>query len=127
MIFDASSIWLAVSKEKFEILKDKFSAELVKYEIGNVLWKKVVLEKIYSLEEVLFLADFLQRILNKMNLLTPNIKEVLEIAVKLKINFYDASYLALAKKLKMPLITEDKLLKEKSKRIVKVYSFKEII
>jgi len=127
MIFDASSIWLAVSKEKFEILKNKFSAELVKYEIGNVLWKKVVLEKIYSLEEVLFLADFLQRTLNKMNLLTPNIKEVLEIAVKLKINFYDASYLALAKKLKMPLITEDKLLKEKSKRIVKVYSLREII
>ncbi len=127
MIFDASSIWLAVSKEKFEILKNKFSVELVKYEIGNVLWKKVVLEKIYSLEEALFLADFLQRILNKMNLLTPEIKEVLEIAVKLKINFYDASYLALAKKLKMPLITEDRLLKEKSKRIVKVYSLREII
>ena len=127
MIFDASSIWLAVSKEKFEILKDKFSAELVKYEIGNVLWKKVVLEKIYSLEEVLFLADFLQKILNKMNLLIPEIKEVLEMAVKLKINFYDASYLALAKKLKMPLITEDRLLKEKSKRIVKVYSLREII
>ena len=42
-------------------------------------------------------------------------KEVMKLAAQLDLTFYDASYLYLAKKIGMPLVTEDKELLEKAK------------
>lgn len=75
--------------------------ELAKYEIGNaVLYQSpnsdlvnIALEKFYDLP-----IEFVPQDLTLATL-------TMEIAYKLKITYYDASFLALAKKLKAPLVT----------------------
>ena len=44
-------------------------------------------------------------------------KEVMKLAAELKLTFYDASYLQVAKRMGIPLVTEDKELLEKAKNV----------
>ena len=77
--------------------------ELTKYEVGNVLWKKGLdrttakasLATLYSLPLYFITQDEIQA------------QETLEIALGNGITFYDASFIALAKYLNEPLITDN--------------------
>ena len=77
--------------------------ELTKYEVGNVLWKKGLdrttakasLATLYSLPLYFITQDEIQA------------QETLEIALRNGITFYDASFIALAKYLNAPLITDN--------------------
>ena len=44
-------------------------------------------------------------------------KEVMKLAAELKLKFYDASYLQVAKRMGITLVTEDKELLEKAKNV----------
>jgi len=50
MIIDASSIFLAVKNKKLMILKNAKSSQLVRYELGNVVWKEIYLHKTIDFE-----------------------------------------------------------------------------
>ena len=118
IVIDSSIIikWLNVDKEKYleeadKILKDAqngsitlISPELAKYEVGNVLLfgkklsseqAKIVLSKFYSLP--------LSFIIESEELA----KKTFSLAENLKITYYDASFLSLAKKRSAILVTDN--------------------
>ena len=123
-VFDSSSIYALLSKAS--VLGGNYTVFLAKFELGNIVWKEVLLHKRISREEGLRLLSFISKVLNTMNLEDVNCKETEEIALNYGITFYDASYVWLARKLDLPLVTEDNKLREAVERELKVLSTKDI-
>jgi len=126
-VFDSSSIYALLTKGKIELLGGNYTVSLAKFELGNIVWKEVFLHKRINREEGLRLLSFISKVLNTMNLEDVNCKETEEIAMDYGITFYDASYVWLARKLDLPLITEDNKLRKAVERELKVLSVDEII
>lgn len=126
MLFDASSIYTAVSKGKAAALKGFYSVILARYELGNIIWKETVLRKTYSASEGISVVNFFDKILSEMKLMHPDLDAVFKTAVQFHLSYYDASYIYAAIDAKIPLVTEDKKIKDKAGKILKVYSFNEI-
>lgn len=125
-VFDSSSIYSLLTQGKIGLLGGNYTVFLAKFELGNVVWKEVFLHKRISREEGLRLISFISNVLDTMNLEDVNCKESEEIALDYGITFYDASYVWLARKLDLPLITEDNKLREAVKKDLKVLSTKDI-
>jgi predicted nucleic acid-binding protein len=117
-IFDSSSIFKAIKENKIETLAGNYTLELTRYELGNILWKELTLHKHLNKKETTTLIEVIKKVLNLMETLSIKCheKEILTIAQKLKLTFYDASYIYHAKNKKSPLITEDKHLIAKTKQ-----------
>ena len=113
-------------KGKIELLGGNYTVFLAKLELGNIVWKEVLLHKRINREEGLRLLSFISKVLNTMNLEDVNCKETEEIAMDYGITFYDASYVWLARKLDLPLVTEDNKLRKAVERELKVLSVDEI-
>lgn len=128
-IFDASSIFEAISQNKIEVLIGNYTMELTRYELINVLWKNFLLKRNIIKEECLRITEIIKNILKLMHILNIdcNEKEVFDVASQLEITIYDASYIYNAKRLNLSFITEDQKLKRKVENYIKVYSIKEII
>jgi len=123
MIFDSSAIILILQKFKREaisILEDKFTLDLALYELGNVIWKECVLRNAFSPEDAIANIKKLAKIMGIMKIEKLNteedVAEAMKLATKLKLTFYDSSYLYVAKKLNLTLITEDMELKNKAEK-----------
>jgi predicted nucleic acid-binding protein len=125
-VFDSSSIYALLTKGKIELFGGNYTVSLAKFELGNIVWKEVFLHKRISREEGLRLLSFISKVLNTMNLEDVNCKETEEIALDYGITFYDASYVWLARKLDLPLVTEDNRLRKAVERELKVLSVDEI-
>lgn len=125
-VFDSSSIYALLTKGKIELLGGNYTVFLAKFELGNIVWKEVLLHKRISREEGLRLLSFISKVLNTMNLEDVNCKETEEIAMDYGTTFYDASYVWLARKLDLPLVTEDNKLRKAVERELKVLSTKDI-
>jgi len=125
-VFDSSSIYALLTKGKIELLGGNYTVFLAKFELGNIVWKEVLLHKRISREEGLRLLSFISKVLNTMNPEDVNCKETEEIALNYGITFYDASYVWLARKLDLPLVTEDNKLRKAVERELKVLSAKDI-
>ena len=88
-----------------------FVLDLTRYEVGNVLWKEYRRGRIKSLETAILLF---QEVLDSMNrLMIDDIGGVLKIAVDKNITFYDASYIYIAEKMGLKLVSEDDEILEK--------------
>ena len=88
-----------------------FVLDLTRYEVGNVLWKEYGRGRIKSLETAI---PLFQEVLDSMNrLMVDNIGGVLKIAVDKNIIFYDASYIYIAEKMGLKLVSEDDEILEK--------------
>jgi len=123
MIFDSSAIIVILQKFKREaisILEDKFTLDLALYELGNVIWKECVLRNAFSSEDAIANIKKLAKIMGIMKIEKLNteedVAEAMKLATKLKLTFYDSSYLYVAKKLNLTLITEDMELKNKAEK-----------
>jgi len=129
MLFDASSLIYAIKLRKVEVLYGNYVQYLTIYEVINALWKEVILTKTIQAEEAIKLCETLNKILNTMKTLSPlpYEKEILHTSIKLKITAYDASYIVLAKKNNLTLVTEDELLRRKAKEYVKTLSLEEVV
>ena len=125
-VVDASILAQTVIKEEYtelalrlvEKLKSIYAPPLILYEIGNALvilvrrrliTKKDALRKFRSITAIPIL-----------NIREPALDRVVEIAVELKTTFYDASYLALALEVGVPLITADRELCEKGRKVAEM-------
>ena len=124
MILDSSAIIAILQKFKgkaISILEDKFTLDLALYELGNVIWKECVLRNVFSPEDAIANIKKLAEIMSIMKIESLNTKEdvaeVMRLATKLKITFYDSSYLYAAKKLNLTLVTEDMELKSKAEKV----------
>lgn len=97
--------------------------------MGNAIWKEAFFSKSITLNEAMALMDVINSVLNRLNILS--IKgfelEVLKLAYEKKLSFYDASYLYIALKNNMQLITEDKKLYDIAKGYVTTYRVRELI
>jgi len=124
MILDSSAIIGILQKFKgkaISILEDKFTLDLALYELGNVIWKECVLRNVFSPEDAIANIKKLAEIMSIMKIESLNTKEdvaeAMRLATKLKITFYDSSYLYAAKKLNLTLVTEDMELKSKAEKV----------
>jgi predicted nucleic acid-binding protein len=108
-LFDSSAIFRAIKENKIEFLAGNYTLELTRYELGNIIWKDCVLHAKVSEQEAKMLATSIKHTLTIMNVMeiTDSEEEILETAIKLKITFYDASYVYFAKIKELKLITED--------------------
>lgn len=128
-VFDSSSIFYALKRRRVDVLAGNYTVSLARYELGNILWKEEVLHKRITSVELERLIGFLKRVLDKMKVLKIECceTEVLNIARSLEISFYDASYVFYARKIGVPLITEDLKLIQRAKPLVDTLTLNDII
>ncbi len=134
-VFDSSAIAILLKRtgeKAVKILKNQQTLDLARYELGNIIWKESVLRKTISTEEAISKAKHLAKLFKIMEIFKietdMDFAETMKIASKLKLTFYDAAYLYVARKNKLKLVTEDKELKEKAEKInIKTLSVMEII
>ena len=124
-LFDPSAIFKAISKNRVEMLAGNFTLDLAKYELGNVIWKLNILLKTISAKEASRLMETVKKALELMSILNAKgfEKEILALAMELRISFYDASYVYLAQNKGLALVTEDEALHRKLRDQVEVLKF----
>jgi len=86
---------------------DKFAIlDLTIYEIGNIIWKEYKRGKI---KDPVLVMKMFEEIMRNMKKLSSNqeMLEIFDIAVKSNITFYDASYIYIARKHGLKLVTKD--------------------
>lgn len=121
-LFDASSFIKALKLGKPEVLVDNSIQWLTIYEVVNALWREAYLLKFTSIDKVLQLVDIVVDVIRYMRILNiSNLeKEVLRMSVELGLTAYDASYIVLAQKYGLTLVTEDKKLMSKAQKYINV-------
>lgn len=114
-LFDSSAIFKAIKENKIEILVGNYTLELARYELGNTLWKSFRYEEKITNMQIKSILKIVKRVLGLMEVLQISCdeEEIFETANKLKVTFYDASYVHYAKSKSLTLITEDKHLIKK--------------
>ncbi|MGC8622207.1 MAG: type II toxin-antitoxin system VapC family toxin [Caldisphaera sp.] len=128
-VYDASSIIKALKMKRIDILAANYIQQLTIHEILNAFWKECCLLKIIPLNRTLEMIDIIMQIVNHMKMLNPiNIeKDIIKTASELGITTYDASYIVLAQKNNLILVTEDKKLKSKASSLINVTNVEKIL
>jgi len=108
-LLDTSALYPLIIRlrEKLLLYENRFVIlDLTIYEIGNTIWKEY---KRGSIKDLALVVDMFKEIIKNLEKLNigQKILEVLEIAKKNNITFYDASYIYVAKEYKLKLVTED--------------------
>ncbi|MEM1909776.1 MAG: type II toxin-antitoxin system VapC family toxin [Thermofilaceae archaeon] len=115
--YDASALMNVIRLRKqdaYGLLKDSLILCLTKYEVGNALWKEAVLQGRISVEEALEVMLLMGRILEAMKTVDlKGVDQALELAYKLRVTFYDASYLVATAENDAVLVTDDAKLRRK--------------
>lgn len=126
-LMDASAL-LNTIKRDLRGLVDASTITLARYECLNALWKERYLLKIIDDETLKVLLKALKMIF--MVLPVYDVEgledEILQIALKSNITVYDASYIAVAKKRGLKLITDDEELRAKAAKHVKTLDSKKL-
>jgi len=99
------------------------------YEVLNAVWEEVHLSKTISAGRAVELARLLNRVARFMRVLSVEglEEEALRTAIDLGLTAYDSSYVVLAQKFNLKLVTEDKELKARVRKLVKCASVKELM
>lgn len=112
--------------------RDVYMLDLTLYEYGNALWKLAALHRLISHSEALKLMDkclkLLQlKLLKVFKPIDIDTSTALEIAIDERISFYDALYIAAARRENMVLVTEDRELYAKAGRHIGVCTVRELL
>ncbi|MGB9728029.1 MAG: type II toxin-antitoxin system VapC family toxin [Nitrososphaeria archaeon] len=92
--------------------------ELLIYEVGNILWRAFK-QGFISLQDARErISYFLKLQLNVIKLGREDYEEVLDLSIKNDVTYYDATYLAAAKKVKGTLLLADNMLYERANKVV---------
>ncbi len=127
-LFDSSSIIKALKLRKVDVLVGGYIQWLTIYETLNALWKEVHLLRTIPEDRALELTEVLGRLFDFMKILDVRGLErgVLEVAVKLEVTVYDSSYIVLARRYGLTLVTEDRRLRAKAQEVVRCVSVDEL-
>lgn len=114
-LFDASSVYTIVKAGKTQLLILSNTCELARYETGNILLTERHKRKTITETEQISLLNLISRSLNLMSILSVRgyEQEIVSLAGKYNLSFYDASYVYLAIKNNATLVTEDSKLVNK--------------
>jgi len=108
-LVDASALYpliLNFREKVFTASKKLKILDLTFYEVGNVLWKHYRRGKIENLDVA---AETFKEVLNSLEKLkAEDFTEILKMATRENLTFYDAAYINVAKKHKLILISADK-------------------
>jgi len=120
-LIDTSSLFnllSTASQHGQDLLENSFITDLTIFEIGNVLWKRkdsglkgMPEEKIMALSKVI--GNILKEVA-RCTVTAAEIPDILALAIKRKITFYDASYIHVCNREKIGLISEDVGLRRKA-------------
>ncbi len=116
-LFDSSGVFIAIKRRATnDFLVGNSTISLARYELGNILFVEYHVLKHISKEN---LDEFIQAGQDSFKLLDVFTiegyeKNVLDVATKFNLSFYDASYVYFAKKMNVPLVTADGKLKRKA-------------
>ncbi len=124
IIFDSSAIYMAISEGKTKQTAGEYTTMLAMFELGNIVWKKSILARVYSQKEALELLKACEMVLEKMRTSHPNLENIYHVAARCHISFYDATYVCLAEQLKAPLVTLDHKLADKVRSFVDIMPLK---
>ncbi len=125
-LIDASSFMLLVKKADVETtirqMQEAAILDLTFYEVGNAIWKESRLTKFLTPKEAERLGTIAEQIFASIDIATAssNFLKTLKIARKENLSFYDSSYISTAAEKGLTLITEDKRLRERANKYVKV-------
>lgn len=128
LLFDASSLLCLLKLRKLKPLNNNYIQWLTIYEAANALWKEASLIGSISPEDAYEMIKILSDCVDVVKILSPHPYEyeILTTASKLKITAYDASYVVLADKNNLALVTEDSELREKAKSLIEAISVSDI-
>ena len=110
-----------VKKGMLKCFSDGFILDLTIYEAVNVVWKEYYLLNKISMDTAAKFIEVLSKIFEVISVLSVKglESEVFNIAVKHGLTIYDASYVTVAMRRKLTLVTDDKELRETVSHIVK--------
>ncbi|HKM59477.1 MAG TPA: type II toxin-antitoxin system VapC family toxin [Candidatus Bathyarchaeia archaeon] len=94
------------------------TTNLTQYEIGNVLWKENQQKKLKDPEQIAKI--FYEAIQPLRKLEIDSIADVLVVAIQRKLTFYDASYVYVAEKENLKLVTQDTDILKKCKLAIPI-------
>jgi predicted nucleic acid-binding protein len=131
LLFDSNIIYRVIRElpqGAVEKLVEGSTIYLAYYELGNALWRECLLIKKISVDEAVKSLDLMYLILGSMHVASLDNeigREVLQIAHKFNLTFYDTAYLVEAKKSGKTLVTDDhKLAKVAETLGIKILSSK---
>ena len=129
LLFDASSLVKVLKLGRVELLYRSYVQWLTLYEVLNAVWKELYLSKTIPAGRAVELARLLNRVTRFMRVLSVEglEEEVLRTAIDLGLTAYDSSYVVLAQKFDLKLVTEDEELKAKARKLVKCVSVEELL
>ena len=121
-LFDASAIVNLVKKASLTAFAEGVTLDLALYESLNAVWKEYRLLKRIDEDTALKLAEIISDLFKVIKTLSikGSEREILSLASREGTTVYDASYLYTALKNNLILVTDDRKLKEKASRHVKV-------
>ena len=127
-LFDSSSLVYALRLKRIGVLAGNYIQELTIYEVLNALWKETYVLRKMSRKEAESLLDVFIQLLSYLKVLDLRglESEVFKIAVETGLNVYDASYLALARRKKLTLVTEDVKLRNVASTMIQAVSLDEL-
>lgn len=124
-LFDASSLLNVVRTQdsrSIGILNKQYILDLTVYEVLNAIWKLSYREKKITQEQSSALLDSILLLMQRMNVVGIKglEKRMHELATKEGLTAYDSSYLTLAEKLDLVLVTDDRELERAARKYVRV-------
>lgn len=127
-LFDTSSIFTLVERGSLDLLLGGSTLELAFYEAVNAVWKQHYLLRRIDAQQALDYIDLLKMVFTALDIRTIRGEEdeVLQLAVREGLTAYDASYLHVALRDGLALVTQDRELAEKARRHVEVLEVKEL-
>ncbi len=122
-LLDASSLYPLLLSEKAFCAEQCAVISLTEYEIGNTLWKEAKVNKIDYRSAANTFSEALSE-LKKISI--SGIGDILKIALELNLTFYDASYVYIAEKEGLLLVTEDMELLTKCKCAIRTTEIEDV-
>lgn len=116
-LFDASSIVANIlgragTGVEVDVLFDEYWLDLTRYEAANAIWKTGLARDELRDAEIDAAIDILDRLEQELVVETANGPTTMDVARETGLTFYDASYLAVAKREALTLVTEDGALRD---------------
>ncbi len=109
-LLDASSLFELIIEGDVEPSSGAYTLDLARYELGNIIWRKVKLLEDIGYGEGERIMDAIVNVLKTMRMTDVSgcENDVLRLAHNESLSYYDAAYVEAARRLGLPLITEDK-------------------
>jgi len=127
-LFDASSIVNLIKKGTLKGFEEGVTIELALYESLNAVWKEYELLKRIDKDTFMEVIDIVSDLFKVIEMLSIRgcEREVISMALKENVTVYDASYLYIAVKHKLMLVTDDRELKRRASKYIKTLTTNEV-